>query len=226
MFEDIQIELNKFDWNGVSGISDVVMVMLTIFLLIGLKQGSKSIRESSLSRDAEILRWAMSEMDKLKPQIKAITSAHKRQPYCDCGIEHTRKFNSTWTNEELLAAQEVGVNLQRLGYMALHNLISRNHFMNIWGPMYLSTWYALEAWVKHKRIDLGEPLEITDGAYSRMYLEQYAHYCENHLPLNLVENERARFNLPPLPKDITSIYGQLKIWLFSRERLDVKRKKF
>lgn len=82
MFTDIKVELSKFDWSGVSGLSDVIMVVLTLVLLAGLKQGSKSIRESSISRDADILRWAMSEMDALKPQIRLLTDAHKRHRYC------------------------------------------------------------------------------------------------------------------------------------------------
>lgn len=224
MLEGLQIELSRFDWSGVSGISDVIMVILSILLLVGLRQGSKSIKESSLSRDADILRWAMSEMDTLKPKIRIITEAHKRKPFCNCENKHANKFESTWSEEELEAAQVVGVNLQRIGYMSLHNLISRNHFMNLWGPMYLASWYALEAWVKHKRLDLNEPQNISDGAYSRIYLEQYAKYCENNLPLALVENERKRFNLPPLPKNKTSKKNQLKYLLLQQERLNIKRK--
>lgn len=226
MLEGLQIELNRFDWSGVSGISDVLMVLLSILLLIGLRQGAKSIKESSLSRDADILRWAMSEMDALKPKIRIITDAHKRAPFCDCENIHIKEFSNSWCEEEIEAAQSVGVNLQRIGYMALHNLISRHHFMNIWGPMYLASWYALEPWVKHKRLELDEPQNISDGAYSRMYLEQYAKYCENNLPLPLVENERKRFNLPPLPKNKTSKYGFLKAWLLPTEQLNVKRKIF
>ncbi len=87
MFEGLQVELNRFDWSGVSGISDAIMVFLSILLLVGLRQGSKSIKESSLSRDADILRWAMSEMDELKPQIRTITDAYKRKH----GHEHQIK---------------------------------------------------------------------------------------------------------------------------------------
>lgn len=224
MLEGLRIELSRFDWSGVSGVSDVIMVFLSILLLVGLRQGAKSIKESSLSRDADILRWAMSEMDELKPKIKIITDAHKRKPFCSCKGKHTKEFEGNWGKEELDAAQTVGVNLQRIGYMSLHNLISRNHFMNIWGPMYLASWYALESWVKHKRLELDEPQDILDGAYSRMYLEQYAKYCENNLPSRLVENERKRFNLPPLPK--ASIYKQFRAKVAVSEKLDVKRKLF
>lgn len=226
MFEKIQIELNRFDWSGVSGVSDIIMVFLSILLLIGLRQGAKSIKESSLSRDADILRWAMSEMDELKPKIRIITDAHKNKPYCSCGNIHAEKFQTEWGQKELEAAQIVGVNLQRIGYMSLHNLISRNHFMNIWGPMYLSSWYALESWVKHKRIELNEPQDISNGAYSRIYLEQYAKYCEKNLPQLLVENERKRFNLPALPENTKSRYSHIKYKLLPREQLNIKRKIF
>ncbi len=198
MFDEFKVQLTTFDWNGVSGLTNILMVILTILLLYGLKQGSHNIKESSLSRDADILRWAMAEMDLLKPAIRILTDAHKNHPYCNCPGEHIKHFDCYWSQEELAAAQEVSVKLQRIGYMALHNLISRNHFMNIWGPMYLSIWYSLEAWVKHKRLDLDEPLTIQEGAYSRIYLEQFAHYCEDNMPKVLVNNEHRRFNLPAL----------------------------
>ncbi|MCL1058832.1 hypothetical protein L2729_12650 [Shewanella gelidimarina] len=201
MFDEFKVQLTTFDWNGVSGLTNILMVILTGLLLYGLKQGSNNIKESSLSRDADILRWAMAEMDLLKPAIRILTNAHKSRSYCNCPGEHIKQYDCSWSTEELAAAQEVSVKLQRIGYMALHNLISRNHFMNIWGPMYLSIWYSLEAWVKHKRLDLGEPLTIEHGAYSRIYLEQFAHYCEDNMPEALVNNERRRFNLPIIAID-------------------------
>lgn len=217
MLQNITFELSKIDWSGISGITSIIMVFLSAILLLGIRQGSKNIKEASLSRDADILRWAMSEMDKLKPQIKLITDAHKRHKYCNCKENHTLDYTTDWIDKELDAAQTVGVNLQRIGYMALHNLISRNHFMNIWGPMYLSSWYAIEGWVKHKRLDLNEPLRIEDGAYSRMYLEQYALYCENNLPTMLVNNERKRFNLPLLKETKKTTFMKF----FKQERLDI-----
>ena len=227
MFEELQVELNRFDWSAVSGISNAVMVVLSILLLAGLRQGSKSIKESSLSRDADILRWAMSEMDELKPHIRTITDAHTRKPFCSYENEHLEEgFKTPWEEEEEEAAQLVGVKLQRIGYMANQNLISRDHFMNMWGPMYLASWYSLEAWVKHKRLELDEPQNISDGAYSRMYFEEYAKYCEKNLLPLLVENERKRSNLPPLPKNKTSKYRQLMDRALVPEQLNVKRKIF
>lgn len=222
MFNDFKVQLSTFDWNGVSGLTNILMVFLTILLLYSLRQGSKNIKESALSRDADILRWAMAEMDILKPAIRVLTHAHKRVPYCQCPDGHVKEFECNWTNEELLAAQEVSIKLQRIGYMALHNLISRNHFMNIWGPMYLSTWYSLEPWVKHKRLELDEPLTIEKGAYSRMYLEQFAQYCEANMPEVLVNNERRRFNLPEITVKKQIISKNIKNnFKRSAEKLDI-----
>jgi len=222
VFDNFKVQLATFDWNGVSGLTNVFMVILTLFLLYGLKQGANNIKESSLSRDADILRWAMTEMDLLKPAIKILTDAHKRSPYCSNEETHLKDFVSDWTKEELTAAQEVSVKLQRIGYMALHNLISRNHFMNIWGPMYLSVWYSLEPWVKHKRLDLGEPLTINEGAYSRIYLEQFAIYCEKNMPEVLVNNERRRFNLPEYVSKNKYLKKKLSNHLkLNKEKLDI-----
>lgn len=222
MFDEFKVQLTTFDWNGVSGLTNILMVILTGLLLYGLKQGSNNIKESSLSRDADILRWAMTEMDLLKPAIKILTDAHKNKPYCGCPGEHIKHYDCHWSQDELAAAQQVSVKLQRIGYMALHNLISRNHFMNIWGPMYLSTWYSLEAWVKHKRLDLDEPLTIENGAYSRIYLEQFAHYCEENMPEVLVNNERRRFNLPTtVSKKNRPKFKSSKVFKPKKEKLDI-----
>ncbi len=189
MFENIRFQFETFDWGGVSGISDILMVVLTIVLLLGLRQGSHNIREASLSRDADILRWAMAEMDTLKPLIRTVTDAHQRQPYNEQSLEES------WLPAELDAAHQVSIKLQRIGYMAWNNLISRQHFMNLWGPMYLCCWYALEPWVIEKRRKLEEPDSIEDGAFSRHFFEIYALYCEAWLPLGLVNNERSRLGL-------------------------------
>lgn len=196
----ITINLYEFDWSGVSGIMDIIMVLLTIILLIGLRQGSKSIDESTRSRNAELLNWAMEEMTKLKPEIKIVTEAHKREPYSPNIDNLNIDYVSSWSKEELSAAQTVSVALQRMGYFAIHDLVSKNHFLNLWGPLYLSCWYSLEGWVKHKRLQLDEPFELTRGAYSRLYFEKYAIYCEDNLPKLLLDNTRKQFGLTPMTR--------------------------
>lgn len=198
--KEVTVKLYEFDWSGVSGIMDIFMVILTLVLLFGLRQGSKSIEESTRSRNAELLNWAMEEMSKLKPAIRVVTDAHKRVPYCRSLHEINVDYVSGWTKEELDAAQAVSVALQRMGYFATHDLVSKKHFLNLWGPLYLSCWYSLEAWVKHKRLQLDEPFDVVDGAYSRLYFEKYALYCEEHLPKLLLDNTRKQFGLEPVTR--------------------------
>ena len=109
MFEKIQIELNRFDWSGVSGVSDIIMVFLSILLLIGLRQGAKSIKESSLSRDADILRWAMSEMDELKPKIRIITDAHKNKRFNLPALAENTKSIYSHIKYKLLPREQLNV---------------------------------------------------------------------------------------------------------------------
>jgi len=219
--KEVTIKLHEFDWSGVSGVMDIVMVILTFVLLVGLRQGRKSIQESTRSRNAELLNWAMEEMTKIKPAIKVVTDAHKREPYCDCIGSLQNTYQSTWSKNELDAAQTVSVALQRMGYFATHDLVSKQHFLNIWGPLYLSCWYSLEGWVKHKRIQLDEPADIAEGAYSRLYFEKFAVYCEENLPKLLLDNTRKQFGLPPLsrPQGFSKWIRDLKVSL--TERIDI-----
>lgn len=213
--QEVTVKLHEFDWSGVSGVMDMVMVVLTFVLLVGLKQGSKSIDESNRSRNAELLNWAMEEMSKLKPAIRIVTDAHKKQPYCDDLLHIDTDYVSAWSKEELAAAQTVSVALQRMGYFATHDLVSKRHFVNLWGPLYLSCWYSLEGWVKHKRLQLDEPIDINQGAYSRLYFEKFAMYCEENLPKLLLDNTRKQFGLPPItkPTGLTKWFRDLKSYM-------------
>ena len=92
-----------------------------------------------------------------------------------------------------------------MGYFALYDLIDKKHFLNLWGPMYLSCWYSLEKFVKHQRTLENEPFDLTDDTYYRIYFEKYARYCEQELPELLLNNTRVRFGLKPIEKRTTMI---------------------
>ena len=182
---EISNELAVLNWSGVQAGIAFFSALLTTFLLVGLWQGKKTLKESRNTRDADILRWTMDLMSDLKKHITIVTDEYKdKGPYT----------KEKWNDQANKSANEVSIQLQRIGYMANHDLISKEHFKNIWGPMYLSTWWSLEEWVKQKRETLEEPREIKDGAFSRMYFEEYALFCERSLPSKLVENEKKRFN--------------------------------
>ena len=180
---EVSNELNVLNWDGVQAIIAFFSTVLTSVLLIGLWQGKKTLSESRNTRDADILRWTMDLMSDLKVDIKIVTDEYKKKG----------SYNKNWTKQAKNAANNVSIQLQRIGYMANNDLISKEHFKNLWGPMYLSTWWSLEEWVKLKRVELDEPREIKDGAYSRMYFEEYAIFCEKSLPIKLINNEKKRF---------------------------------
>ncbi len=181
----ISNELYTLNWSGIQAVIAFFSTLLTAVLLVGLWQGKKTLKESRNTRDADILRWTMDLMSDLKNDIKIVTDEYKEKgPY----------NKNKWDDNATKAAQNVSVQLQRIGYMANNDLISKEHFKNLWGPMYLSTWWALEEWVKQKREILDEPREIKDGGFSRMYFEEYALFCENSLPKKLIDNEKKRFN--------------------------------
>lgn len=110
--------------------------------------------------------------------------------------------------------KEASIIMQRMGYMALFGLISKQHFINLWGPMFLASWYSIEWYIKEERKKLGENLEDVkpekvgdiiqmfgaggnnkeyDGAFFRIHLEVFIKECEDKLPLILVNNERLKF---------------------------------
>ena len=115
--------------------------------------------------------------------------------------------------------KEVSIIMQRMGYMALFGLISKQHFINLWGPMFLASWYSIEWYIIEERGRLGESSEENldpkmfieqfgtyegedsrdyQGAFFRIHLETFIKECENKLPLKLVNNERLKFGRPPL----------------------------
>lgn len=255
-----EYSFSKFDWDGVSGISDVLMTFVTLVLLLSIWQAKDAHDESTKARiqstnasDAEVLKWAMIEIGKRKPDIKLVTDAYKneldillsdnkphkyqatnkKQPqYTDqervTHIENlsnnkkeefysnVEEINGENWNQEIKDAlhKEVSIIMQRMGYMALFGLISKQHFINLWGPMFLASWYSIEWYIKEERKRLGENLELVPnpeefieqfgssegvgnrsykGAFFRIHLEAFIKECEDKLPLQLVNNERKKF---------------------------------
>lgn len=193
--EKLTINASGVEWEGVSGMMDILMVLLTLFLVFGLGQGAQTVKQAINSRNAELLNWTTSEMDRLYDSMKIVMDAHRRQAYCTNFSQLSPYYISPWTQKELEAADEVSIFLQRMGYYAITDLISKEHYLKLWGPKYLSCWYSLEGWVRHKRILLREPIEIERGGESRKFFEEFALYCEAHLPNLLVMNTYEDFKM-------------------------------
>jgi uncharacterized membrane protein len=258
--------LSSFNWEGVDGITNIFMTVVTLVFLYGIIQAKETHSESAKARkqstnasDAEVLRWAMDEMGKRKDDIKLVTNAYKKELQnlltdkygyinsdesfdTDKGrmdhIESMKKHmevgelenfysnvlsinGEEWSeNVKDTLHKEVSIIMQRMGYMALFSLISKQHFINLWGPMFLACWYSIEWYIKDERGRLGENLNPDknlkpgdfidqfgssgrsnreyEGAFFRIHLETFIRECENKLPLLLVNNERLKFGREPL----------------------------
>ncbi len=254
-----ELDFARFDWDGVSGVSDVLMTFVTLILMLSIWQAKDAHSESTKARvqstnasDAEVLRWAMDEMGKRKKHIKLVTNAYKEElrivlvngyEYNCNDVEdnhrdqHRMKFveklderkreeffkevkditGKDWSQDIKDALhKEVSIIMQRMGYMALFGLISKQHFINLWGPMFLASWYSIEWYIREERVRLGEdssdennldPKSFIEqfgtgdsegnrgyeGAFFRIHLETFIKECETKLPLKLVNNERLKF---------------------------------
>lgn len=174
VWDAITVDLTRFDWQGVSAITDLLMVALNIILIISVVVGYKSLRQSVLTRDASLLTWAMERMDSIKDDLLKVRNA---PIYGTLDSIQCDDFASPWPPEVEQAAYRVSVELQRLSYMVNAGLISKEHFTAMWGPTFVRAWAALELWVKHKRLRNGEPAELADGGYSRADWERFVLAC-------------------------------------------------
>jgi len=266
-------DLKAFNWEGVSGLTNIIMTIVTIVLLIGIWQAKESQEETKNARiqatnasDAEVLRWAMDEMTQRKNHIRLVTDAYKSEleniliPLGFKGEQKTHKykkriFKPSYSDQDRISFlkeiskskkkefyskvegidgndwsqdikdalhKEVSIIMQRMGYMALFGLISKQHFINLWGPIFLASWYSIEWYIKDERKSLNENLDSEDseknlsaekfidkfgprgnnrdykGAFFRIHLETFIKECEAKLPLELVNNERLKFGRPLL----------------------------
>lgn len=169
------INLSQFDWQAVSAVAAVITVLLTAILIATVVVGYRSLKESVLSRDASLLTWAIQRMTEIKEDLDAVRHA---PPYGTLSDIKSPTFVTPWVREVEDAAYRVSVELQRLAYLANSGLISKVHLQKMWGPTFSETWDLLETWVKHKRLTKGEPLELSDGAFSRNDFEKFALECK------------------------------------------------
>jgi hypothetical protein len=167
-----------FDWQGVSAIAAVFAVLLNGILLASVIYAYRSLRESQLTRAADVMIWAVSQMEEIKDDLKLLRQASRQI--------------DIWPDDVSLAAQRVSVRLQRLAYMARSGLISKDHFRAMWGLTFVEAWEKLEPWVHKRRTDNGEPRAAKDGAFSRVDFEELALEFRE-----FVDQLRARANQKP-----------------------------
>lgn len=174
--ESLEVVLNPLDWDGVSAITSVLMLLINLFLLISVIFAYRTIKEEVKNRDSSLLIWAMDEMSKIKPDMHVLKQAGT---YGKGNLATAPEdYCVLWSSDELKAAHRVSITLQRLAYMAMSGLISDEHFSKMWGPTFISTWAKLKPYVHHLRVQNDEPMELDDGGYSRNDFERYALHCK------------------------------------------------
>jgi len=174
MFNNMTVNLSQFDWQAVSAVAAVITVLLTGVLIATVVVGYRSLKESVLSRDASLLTWAIQRMSDIKEDLDTVRRA---PPYGTASDIKSPTFVTPWVQEVEDAAYRVSVELQRLAYLANAGLISKVHLQKMWAPTFVEAWGFLDTWVKHKRLKKHEPLELSEGAFSRNDFEKFALEC-------------------------------------------------
>lgn len=172
--ELIELALNPLDWSGVSAITSILMLLINVFLLLSIIFAYRTIKEEVKNRDSSLLLWAMDEMSKIKSDLALLRDAGVYA----IGELGNEGYEAAWPKETIEAAYRVSIVMQRLSYMAMSGLISKEHFSKMWGPAFVRAWASLEPYIHHKRSLNGEPLTLAEGAYSRNDFEKYALYCK------------------------------------------------
>src|SRR5690554_3896178 len=131
--DSVVLALNPLDWSGVSAITSILMLLINVFLLVSVIFAYRTIKEEVKSRDSNLLLWAMDEISKIKPDLSLL---HRADSYL-CGELGSENYNVAWSTETVDAAYRVSIVMQRLSYMAMSGLISKEHFSKMWGPAFV-----------------------------------------------------------------------------------------
>lgn len=151
-----QIALGRLDWTGVGSLAAVVTIFINLFLLASVVIGFQNIQEGQNSRTAELLRWAMEQMDKVKEDERKLRDLAHR-PY------------ASWRDdkEALKSAQAVSNAYSRMAYFANRGLIDIAHFKTLWGVNICIFWLILEEHVRSEREKFSDRTTPDDGAIIR-----------------------------------------------------------
>lgn len=133
------------------------------------------MKENAKNRSIEILFRANEYIDEIKDDIAVIRAKAVDVPnWEDDDKESIAKAAALIPDEE---ANKVSRVLQRLSYLVRAELIPEEHLIEMWGPLFVEMWLSLEPWVKDKRIQNGEPIQLREGAFSRKDFEWFAIRC-------------------------------------------------
>lgn len=191
-FSSMEVDLKRFDWDGVAGISNVLMVFLNLVLVVGIVFSYESIKESSRARIFQVLESASQRIDMVHDDIKAVRGGGVSPGWNleDFKVQYTKinnklNYNKTELDKSINgiitlyihnipydAANNASKTFERLAFFALSGLIPEKYFRDLWGPLFVDVWLRLEPWIIAKRIFNNESPFIETGAFSRKDLER------------------------------------------------------
>lgn len=165
---EYEFRLTPIDWSGVSGMADILMVIINLLLLATVWQGIRNIRETRKSRDAEMMNLVLEQIQAIKPAMRELH--HLPRPI-------------DWANDQEAQANAntISIGLQRIGYLGASGLINKKHLIEMWGPTFVAQWNLIGPFVQDLRKKNGEPEHLKDGAFSRKDFERFATVSSKYL---------------------------------------------
>ena len=116
-----ELHLNPIDWSGVSGVADILMVLINIFLLATVWHGIRNIRETRKTRDADMMNLVLQQVQAIKPAISELKQKESQGLDWDSDEEARKR------------AHEITIGLQRLAYLGVTGMINKRHLIEMWG---------------------------------------------------------------------------------------------
>jgi hypothetical protein len=161
-----EIRLNPLDWTGVGALAALLTFGINILLLLTLLVGFRSLREGQTSRSAQVLSWAVAQMESVKADERSLRSAPADY--------------EEWNEDIVRSANRICNAYQRMCYFANNSLIDPVHFRRMWGINIVIYWSILERYVQNERAKFNDWPTAADGAYLRGDFEKLAIAFERH----------------------------------------------
>ncbi|MCO6386209.1 hypothetical protein [Aliihoeflea sp. 40Bstr573] len=164
-----RIDLANLDWTGVGSLAAIVTILINLVLLASVVVGFQTVREGQNTRTAELMRWAMEQMDKVKDDERVVKT-FSTTPY------------STWKNDPAAtrSAQQVTNAYSRMAYFVNHQLVDISHFRKLWGVNICLYWLLLEEHICSEREKFSDKKTAGEGAFVRSDFELLAHRLIAH----------------------------------------------
>ena len=159
-------ELNKIDWSAISSIVSAVALLINLGALISLVIAIQSLRESKMSKEANIFLWSVEQIRAIRKDMLDIREHHQ---------------TADWLVTNRSCVMKVLEVEQMISFFNIHGMIDKRRFAEMWGRSTYDTWTYLEEFVRDFREQLGEPRDLASGAFFMKDFERYALYCKFHM---------------------------------------------